>query len=281
MFLSLLAQAGVDSGDAMEGLEVSHDWVDWVVAGAILLISILVGLVVSRYVSRRLIRREIEPITARLLGRLGGFLIVLVGAVTALGVLEVKGLGAVLGALGILGIAVAFALQDTLENLIAGLAMQLSKPFRKGDGVTLGDFDGTVEDIRMRYVFLRTYDGESVQLPSASVWKNAILNHTKEGTRRVRLDVRVPYSTDLEKAKSVLLGAVSSVDLVLAHPEPAVWVTGFAEASVCISVFVWFDTLSTAPFEVTDACAITAKRALDEAGIESPLPQRVVGESRS
>ncbi|MCC7077382.1 MAG: mechanosensitive ion channel family protein [Acidimicrobiia bacterium] len=273
----LLAQSsGTNPGDALEGIEVSHDWTDWIVAGAIVVTSVVVGLVASRVVSRSLIRREVEPITARLLGRIVGFVLVLIGLVTALGVLQVRGLGAVLGALGILGIALAFALQDTLENLIAGLALQVSKPFKKGEAVTLGDFDGTVEDVRMRNVLLRTYDGESVQLPSATVWKNPILNHMKEGTRRARLDVGVAFDTDLDRVREVLRDAVVPLDVVLDEPTPDVWVTGFGEASIRVSVLVWFDTVETNLFEVTDACARAMKRALDSAGITIPYPQRVV-----
>src|SRR5207249_11269776 len=87
--------------------------------------------------------------------------------------------GPLLGALGIGGIALAFALQDILENFIAGLIIQARRPFRRGDEINTHDYVGRVEDVNLRNVIIRTFDGERVLLPNAMVLK-APVEHTSE-----------------------------------------------------------------------------------------------------
>lgn len=266
---AILAQAPSPTGatKALEQVKASTDWIDWVVAGVVVAVSLLAGMLLTRLIASTLIRRDIEALAARAFARSVGVVVILIGFVTALGFLQVQGLGAVLGALGIAGVAIAFALKDTIENLIAGLALQLTRPFRIGDSVSLGEFGGTIEDVKIRSVFLRTYDGERAQLPSAEVYRNAILNHTFEGTRRIRVEVRVAYDTDLDTLSEIALNALRALDLVIDDPAPALWVSNFADCAIEVVVLAWFDTTVTGPLEVTDAVLRALKRAFEANGI--------------
>lgn len=89
------------------------------------------------------------------------------------------------------GLALAFALQNIIENLIAGIMLQTRRPFRIGDQVVVGGYEGQIEDISLRSTLLRTYDGRRVFVPSADVLKNAIENNTAFDRRRTTLQIGV------------------------------------------------------------------------------------------
>lgn len=129
-----------------------------------------------------------------------------VGVVHAVGVLGVR-ITPLLGALGVRGIALAFALQDVLQNFVAGLLLQVRQPFKVGHEVELGGYQWRVEDINLRTVIVTTYDGLTVYLPSSTVLKNPIVDLTRTPLSRTSLAVGVAYDTDLPRAQQVLLVA--------------------------------------------------------------------------
>ncbi len=182
-----------------------------------------------------------------------------------------------LGALGIGGLAVAFAAQSILENLFASVLLQVRRPFRRGDQIATNDIEGTVEDVNFRTVVLRTYDGEKVLIPSSQVLTAPITNFTAKGTRRTTLDVGVAYDTDLAMAQRVLLAAVASVDGVRPEPAPQAWVEQFGESSIDFALRFWHAPDIATLWRVRSGVAMAVKTALDGAGIEIPFPQRTLG----
>ena len=119
--------------------------------------------------------------------------------------------GPLIGALGITGIAIAFALTAILENVFASVVLKTRRPIKIGDQITTHDHSGTVEEINFRTVVLRNFDGEKVVLPSSMVNNERVVNHTDRPTRRTVLPVGVAYGTDLAHAQSVILQAVQGV----------------------------------------------------------------------
>src|SRR5439155_11654970 len=150
---------------------------DWIRAGVIIVIAVLVAQALRRVVARAIGPSDSDGDDggggAVIIGRLAGYLVMIGGLVYALAALDVK-LGPLLGAIGIGGIAVAFALQDMIENLIAGVLLQTRRPFRRGHLVQTGQHEGKVEYVNMRTTVLRTFDGERVLVPNASVLRNPI-----------------------------------------------------------------------------------------------------------
>lgn len=213
--------------------------------------------------------------TGRLVGRLVGFVIVVGGLVYALELAGVR-VGPMLGALGIGGIALAFAAQDILSNFIAGVLLQVRRPFRVGDEVRSGEHEGWVEDVNLRTVRMKTYDGLTVYLPNAEVLQAPIVNFTKTPTNRTSITVGVAYDADLEGARQVLLDACASAKEVLAAPAPEAWVEEFADSSITIVVRYWHDSDVASRWRARNAVAIAIKHGLDDAGISIPFPQRTV-----
>ena len=246
---------------------------DWARAGIIMAVAVVVSQAVKR-ITMRAFSTHAERPAVRITGRFIAYLVVIAGFVYALEALMVQ-IGPLIGALGIGGIALAFALQDILQNLVSGVILQARRPIRHGDQVQIGGYQGVVRDIDLRTVLLRTFDGLDVYLPNRTVLENPIVNYTISPIRRVTLPVGVGYDSDLEKAQRVIVEAVSRVPGVRAEPPPAAWVTELGASAVNISVLFWFHVTSNS-FEVQSLCAVAVKKALDDAGIEIPFPQRTL-----
>lgn len=273
---SLLAQTDVDTedlADAFEGEGLMAS--DWLTAGGVLLGSLLIATILQRLVTRSIRSREGTPVAARLLGRLLAYAVVAGGLVYSLSVLGVR-IGPLLGALGIIGIALAFALQDIIENFVAGLMLQVRRPFLPGEQVTTGDYEGRVVDVNARSVVLSTPDGERVVVPAGDVLANPIVNLTREGVRRTTLEIGVDYDTDLERAREVLLEAAASTGEVRADPPPLAQVVSFGDSTIVLALRFWHEPTIAAMWAARDRMAVAAKAALDEAGISIAFPQLVL-----
>src|SRR5947199_8305731 len=193
---------------------------DWVLAGVILAVSLAASSGVRRIAQRFIQGDELAGHdAARLVARLLGAIVATGGVVYALSVLGVR-LGPVLGAIGIGGLAIAFAAQSILENLFASVLLQVRHPFRHGDQIQTGEYEGTVVEVNFRTVVLRTIAGERVLVPCAMVLRNAIVNHTAHGRRSTTLMVGVSSTNDIEETLHRLEEAAASADGLLPTPPP-------------------------------------------------------------
>ncbi len=203
LLLTVPAQGLPDDpvSDLAEAIQATNigPW-DYVIAAAIFLGSLLVARLVRWAIERAIARTRTDDFLGNLFGRIGAYIVATFGLIYALDWLEVA-IGPLLGALGIAGIALAFALQDILENFVAGIILQVRRPFTTGDEIESLGYEGTVTAVDARSVTIRTPDGETVRLPSASVIKDPIINHTTHGLRRTTVDVGVAYGTDLALAQ--------------------------------------------------------------------------------
>jgi small conductance mechanosensitive channel len=242
-------------------------------------VLVFVGAVLLAVVLRRaLVRfvdREADRHLGRVLGRFLSVVVVGVGVLFALDALGVK-IAPLLGALGVGGIALAFAAQDILQNFIAGVLLQVRHPFRLGDQIQSGDYEGTVDDINLRTTELTTYDGLTVYLPNAEVLKHAIVNYTRTPFSRTELVVGVAYSTDLDRARAVILDALAKTPEVAERPAPEAWVFQFGESSIDIAVRYWHPADIASRWRVRNAVALNVKKAFDRADITIPFPQRTL-----
>ena len=247
---------------------------DWATAGIVLLVAIILSRIAKRAVER-VLRRRGDPALAALIGRLVGYLVMIVGFVYSLEGLGVR-IAPVLGALGIAGIAIAFALQDILENFVAGVLLQLQRPFTYGDQVAINEHEGTVSQIDTRLVTIVTPAGETIKIPSATVIKSDINTYTQQGGRRTTLEVGVAYGTDLREASAVLERAVASAEGVRDTPSPEVLITGFGESSIDFVVRYWHEPSIATFWTVRSRVALAVNDGLAAAGITIPFPQRTL-----
>lgn len=181
----------------------------------------------------------------------------------------------ILAALGAIGLAVGLALQGTLANIASGVMLLVLRPFRIGDYVNANGNEGTVEEIGLFTTEFTTYDGLYVSVPNSGIWGGRILNYSRNPNRRHDIVVGVSYGDDIDRAQQILLDVIRNDPRVLSEPaEPQVLVQALADSSVNLDMRFWTtgDDFWPVSFELRKA----AKKALDEAGITIPFPQRDV-----
>ena len=249
---------------------------DWVGAGIILFVGIACSAALRTILGRALRKGDSERSASDVLTKAVGWLVLAAALFWSLSLLGLR-VGPLFGALGIGGLALAFAAQSILANFLASIILQVRRPFRKGDQITTNDCEGVVEGVNFRTVALRTYDGERVMVPCADVLAKPITNHTALGRRRTTLEVGVAYGTDLESARHLLLERVGRTEGVLERPPAEVWVKEFDESAINLAVRYWHPPDIASLWRVRSHVAIAVKSALDEAGIQIPFPQRVIG----
>ncbi len=243
--------------------------------GVVLVVTVVLAIVVRIALVRVIDRGDADRHTGRLVGRFLSVLVVVVGVVYAVDLVGVR-VGPLLGALGIGGIALAFAAQDILQNFVAGLLLQVRRPFRLGEQVRSGDFEGAVQDINLRTVVLTTYDGTTVYLPNSQVLSAPIINYTRTPLNRSEITVGLAYDTDLERARDVLLGACRTAEHVVERPGPEAWVDEFGESSIDVVLRYWHLADIASRWRARNAVALAVKRELDRAGMTIPFPQRTL-----
>jgi small-conductance mechanosensitive channel/CRP-like cAMP-binding protein len=172
-------------------------------------------------------------------------------------------------------IVVGLALQDTLGNVFAGLAIQLDKPFRVGHWISATNFEGRVAQVTWRATKIRTKSGNLVVLPNSLVAKEAINNYSEPtAPTRLSLDVGVSYVTPPNETRDALLTAMGRVTRVLASPKADALLVDFAASALTYRVRFWVDD-----FERDDAICSEVRIAiyyeLHRRGIEIPYPIQV------
>jgi len=137
-------------------------------------------------------------------------------------------------------VVIGLALQDTLGNLFAGLAIQVEKPFRVGDWVTIGGQDGMVSEITWRATKMRTKAGNFVVVPNSVLAKDTITNYC-EPTRSLRLQIEVGASYDVPPnvVKAVIREALENAPAILHDRVPEVLLAEFGDSSVVYRVRFW------------------------------------------
>ena len=235
-------------------------------------------------VTRRLVQNVVnrfadQPEVNRLVATAAYVAILAVGLVLALGTLNLdKTVTSLLAGAGILGLALGFAFQDIAENFIAGVILNVRNQFREGDIVESGDYMGLIERVQLRATVMRTFTGQRVLIPNADVFKNAIINYTQPGRRRVDVSVGVSYGDDLEMARRVALDAVRGVEGRDTAREPELFYEAFGDSSINFQVRFWipFHTAQTDFLEARSQAIIRIKKAFDQAGITIPFPIRTL-----
>jgi small conductance mechanosensitive channel len=239
------------------------------------------GLLIVAGIVRRIVRRSIGhvPNISRLLQ---SFV-----AVAAYWLTLAVGLMVVLAALGVnitplfalvggASFIIAFAMQNTLGNLAAGLMIMINRPFDEGDHVDIGGVSGTVKDVSIMSTTVVKPDNQIVVVPNSSVWGNVITNSTVSETRRVDLEFAVSNATPITRAQAALESMVRAHPLVLQEPEPIIRVNELTDGAVKFVVRPWTrrDDYWTVYWDLTRE----VKDALDRAGIAEPEEEEAEAE---
>ncbi len=234
---------------------------------------LLAGLLLAKLTSRWLRRRRLNAQQAMVVSRVGGVVIIAVALLWALRVLGLD-LGVLLGAAGILTVAIGFASQTSASNLISGVFLMGERPFQVGDLIQIGQTTGTVLSIDFLSVKLRTFNNVLVRIPNEHMIKTEFSNLTRFPIRRIDLIMGVAYKEDLDRVREVLLAVADVEPLCLDEPKPMFLFIGYGDSALEFQFSVWAATENF--WELRTRMWLAIKRAFDAADIEIPFPHRTL-----
>lgn len=183
-------------------------------------------------------------------------------------------LSVLLGAAGVLSVALGFASQTSASNLISGLFLIGEQPFQLGDTIKVGNTTGEVLSIDLLSVKLRTFDNLYVRIPNESLIKSEMTNLTRFPIRRFDLLIGVAYKENISQVRQVMLKVADNNPLCLDEPDPMFLFLGFGDSSLNIQFSVWSKRENFR--DLRNSLQEEIKQAFDQAGIEIPFPQRTV-----
>jgi len=256
------------------------DYAPNLVAAIVLLVVFwIVTKLVKNGLSRALDRARVPGDARDVIVRFAGYAVLIVALLTIASQLGIKVTSLIAG-LGVAGLAVSFAAQDTVANVISGITLLIDRPFKKGDWVAIGDTHATVSQVRLRTTVLTTFDNEVLVLPNKALAQEKIVNFTLVPRIRIRVPVGIAYKEDIATARQVMLSTLQGDERMLPDPAPVVIVTSLGDSSVNLEMRFWTeDSLLKFPlqWEYIEKC----KTALDAANIEIPFPHQQVFLERS
>ena len=245
-----------------------------IVASLVFVIFWVLSIFFKKAVTRILGSRKHHQNLVTVFRRVGSALILFLGFMVAM-IIAVPSFtpGKLIGALGIVSVAIGFAFKDIFQNLLSGILLLLSEPFRIGDQIISGNFEGTVEDIQIRATTIRTYDGRKVVIPNSQLYTSTMTVNTAYSQRRLEFDVGIGYENNIIDAQQVILSVLKAAPTVSKLAEPSVIATALADSSVVLRVR-WFidDGTQTNRVASINEVIILVKEALEKANISIPFP---------
>jgi len=208
------------------------------------------------------------------LGRLLQWLVLLIGIlVAAVVIFPTFTPAGMIEFLGIGSVAIGFAFRDILQNFLAGILLLVTEPFRIGDQIVVGSYEGTVEEIQTRATMIRTYDGRRVVIPNADLFVDSVIVNTASEVRRLDYIVGIGYGDDVEEARQLVYTALRDCSTVLSVPKPEVLLVELAPASVNLLIRWWI----TPPrrrdvLDSKDEVLTAIKQQMKTHGVDLPYP---------
>ncbi|OLV17654.1 mechanosensitive ion channel family protein [Deinococcus marmoris] len=179
----------------------------------------------------------------------------------------------ILGGLGVLGLAVGFAAQDILANLISGVTLLLDRPFRIGDWIRVKDQEGQVSGLTLRTTRIRTRDNEFVSIPNKDVAGAVVVNLTAGGPLRLNVLIGVEYKERVEDVRRILLDVMTAHPRTEKEPAPLLLVRELSASSVDVIMRFWVSEANIASYPVISMqIREAAKEALQAGGMSLPFP---------
>jgi small-conductance mechanosensitive channel len=254
-------------------------WDSLVAISPALLVSLIVFLVVAsighffakwagfwRLITRNMFLAEILSQAIRL-----AFLVL--GLVLALEMMGAGNLiGAILGAAGITGIAIGFAVKDTVDNYVSSLMLSFNQPFRPNDFIEIEGLVGRVIRMTSRATILMTPDGNHLRIPNAKVYKSPIINYTRIPERRFEFSIGVKPSDDPQAAIQLGIAEISKLDFIKDDPEPNGHIMDMGPSTIDLTFRAWIDQGSTSFSRARSLALRAVKLALEDAGFSIPDP---------
>ncbi len=242
------------------------------------ILIVVIGIIIdgwARKVAERT-KSALDSDIAHIFHRFSRIFITIVGILFILPIWGIQ-IGPLLTSLGIAGVAVAFALQNTLGNIFGGVSLILDKSIKVGDKIKLdNETMGTVLDVGLRSTKIKTWDGELVTIPNGKMADSRILNFVQpDPSVRVVIDFGVEYGSDANKVRKVVLETIKKLPGFMKDPEPKVLMIGMGDFALKFKALFWVENFDM-KFEIKSLATENVYNALRNNGIEIPFPTRTV-----
>ncbi len=182
----------------------------------------------------------------------------------------------VLGGTGLIGLMIGVAFRDIAENFLASLMISIQNPFATGDRISVAGYEGFVQSVNTRSTLLMTPEGNHVQVPNATIYKETITNFTANPNTRFDFAVGIGYDDSIENAQAVARAALAKQEGVVEDPESWVVVEALGAATVNLRIYFWVDTARFNGLKVRSALIRAVKKGFEAAGISMPDEAREV-----
>ncbi len=226
----------------------------------------LLRMVIKRGASRRL-----EPAAVNTISKIVSYSFYILIVMYILGLFGIN-LSAIWGAMGIAGVAIGFAAQTTVSNLISGIFIVTEKTMKIGDFIEVDGVMGTVDKVSLLSIWIHTPDNQFIRIPSSAVINTKLKNYSTYDYRRYVFDVSVDYSTDLDKAVQVLKSVPGKCKFVVQNnPDYAskVLLTDCRDSGIGMNLIVWCESANF--FDMKTEVCMNVVKAFNEAGINIPF----------
>lgn len=214
-----------------------------------------------------------NPFLAELAATFVRFVAIVLGMIATLEVLGATSLlSGVLGGAGVIGIALGFAVRDTVDNYVSSLMLSLRQPFRANDHVVIEGNEGRVIRLNSRATVLMTLDGNHVRIPNSIVFKSVILNYTRNAERRLSFDLGIDADDNPIDGMAVGLAAVNALQFVLDSPSAVAVIQDVGDSNIVLRFYAWINQQRTDFGKARSLAIQAAKSALEGAGFALPEP---------
>jgi len=214
-----------------------------------------------------------NPFLAEIIGQAVRIVTIVLGVVLALKMVGADELMAtILGGAGVIGLAIGFAVRDTIENYISSIMLSIRQPFRANDHVKINNHEGKVVRLTSRATILMTLDGNHLRIPNATVFKAVILNFSRNPDRRFKFELGVDADDDPIEAMDTALAAISKLDFLLDDPKPSASIKEVGSSNIILSFSAWVNQNTTSFGKARSHAIRTATSILVDEGFTMPEP---------
>lgn len=246
------------------------------IAGVVFVLIVLIGF---RFARARQPWEQLAPnaFIADLFRAIVRIVFVVAAIVISLDILNATALlSTILGAAGIIGLALGFAVRDTVENFIASVMLSIRQPFRPNDTVEINGDQGKVIRLTSRATILLSFDGNHIRIPNATVFKSRIINFSQNAERRFKFNLMVDRDVDLQATRALVAETVQALPFVLEQPAAQTWIEKIDYSSVELVITGWIDQNETSIVLAKGEAIRQVKLALENAGITLTNSAQVV-----
>lgn len=261
---------GKVAGEFLEFIKTFVTWENlFKVVGAFVMIFIMwLVFKLIKHAVKKIPAEKVQPHYHHLIMRFISYAFNILVIMYILSLFGVK-LSAIWGAAGIAGVAIGFAAQTSVSNLISGLFVLSEKTMKVGDFIEVGGVSGTVDSVGLLSVKVHTLDNQMIRIPNSSVINSNFQNNTYFSMRRFVFTVSIDYSSDMMLALKALESVPEMCSYVLKDPAPAVWYDGFGDSGIKMALAVWFVPSNLVAMK--NEVYMGIKKAFDEVGINIPF----------